>query len=100
MFTVNSVTYTLKYNTKKLKTIETVTKTSVVGEVTKNNGIMPYAVLETLFSLALVEESTNEVVKQSKAVEMFEEVVKENGLITVNMAIVEKLQDDLGFMFR
>ena len=100
MFTVEGVTYTLKYNTKKVKTIELVTKTSIVGEVTKNNGIMSYATLESLFSLALIEESTNEVVKQNKAVEMFEKVVEENGLITVNMAIVEKLQDDLGFMFR
>jgi len=100
MFTVNDVVYTLKYNKQKLKTIELVTKTSIVGEVTKNNGIMPYATLESLFSLALVEESTNEVVKQSKAVEMFDKIVDENGLITVNMAIVEKLQDDLGFMFR
>lgn len=100
MFTVDGTTYTLKYNTKKVKTIEMVTKTSIVGEVTKNNGIMPYSTLETLFSMALVEESTNDVVKQKEASEMFEKVVQENGLITVNMAIVEKLQDDMGFMFR
>lgn len=100
MFTVDGVTYTLKYNKQKLKTIEMVTKTSVVGEVTKNNGIMPYAMLESLFSFALIEEATNEVVKQSKAVEMFDKIVEENGLVSTNMAIVEKLQDDLGFMFR
>jgi len=100
MFEVNGITYTLKYNTKKLKTIEMVTKTSVIGEVTKNNGVMPLATLEALFSLALVEESSNEVVKQKAAVEMFEKVIQENGLLTVNMAIVEKLQDDMGFMFR
>jgi hypothetical protein len=100
MFTVNDVVYTLKYNKQKLKTIELVTKTSIVGEVTKNNGIMPYATLESLFSLALVEESTNEAVKQSEAIKMFDKIVDENGLITINMAIVEKLQEDLGFMFR
>ena len=100
MFVVNGVTYTLKFNKQKLKTIETVTKTSIVGEVAKNNGIMQYATLESLFSFALVEEATNEPVKQSKAVELFDKVVDENGLITVNVAIVEKLQDDLGFMFR
>ena len=100
MFTVNDVVYTLKYNKQKLKTIELVTKTSIVGEVTKNNGIMPYATLESLFSLALVEESTNEVVKQSEAIKIFDKIVDENGLISVNMTIVEKLQEDLGFMFR
>lgn len=100
MFEVKGTTYTLKYNTKKLKTIEMVTKTSVVGEVTKNNGVMPISILEALFSLALVEEATNQAVKQKDAVEMFENLIEENGLITVNMAIVEKLKDDMGFMFR
>jgi len=100
MFEVDGVVYTLKYNTKKVRTIEMVTKCSVLGEVAKNNGIMSLATLEALFTLALVEESTNEPVKQKKATEMFEKVVEENGLITLNMAIVEKLQDDMGFMFR
>lgn len=100
MFTVDETVYTLKYNTKKLKTIETVTKTSVVGEIVKNNGILSYAVLESLFSLALIEEATKAVVKQKDAIDMFEKVVEENGLVTVNNAIVEKLQDDLGFLFR
>lgn len=100
MFTVDGVTYTLKYNEQKVKVIEMVSKISIVGEVTKNNGIMQYATLEALFSLALVDEATNTPVKQKEATEMFNKVVKENGLITVNMAIVEKLQDDMGFMFR
>lgn len=100
MFTVDGVNYTLKYNTKKVETIETITKTSVVGEITKNNGILPIGALRQLFSFALVEESTNEVVKQSKAIEMFDKLIEENGLMTVNMAIIEKLKDDMGFMFR
>lgn len=100
LFEVNGVVYTLKYNKQKVKTIELVTKTSIVGEVTKHNGIMPYAVNEALFSLALVDVKTNTPVKQSEAIEMFEKVVDENGLISVNMAIVEKLQEDLAFLFR
>lgn len=100
MFTVDGTVYTLKYNKQKLKTIELVTKTSVIGEMAKNNGVLPYPVLESLFSLALVEESTNSVVKQKDAENMFETVIEENGLITVNAAIVQKLQDDMGFMFR
>ncbi|MDE0582242.1 segregation and condensation protein B [Planococcus sp. A6] len=100
MFEQNGVTYTLKFTQQKLKTIETITKVSIVGEITRANGFMPYNILESLFSFALIEEQTKEVVKQSKATEMFEKVVEENGLATTNMAIVEKLQEDLGFMFR
>ncbi|MFP7202215.1 segregation and condensation protein B [Lysinibacillus halotolerans] len=100
MFEVNGVNYTLKFNKQKLKTIETAKNISVVSEIKKSEGILPYQLLETLFSLTLVEEATNEVVKQSKAQEMFEKVVEENGLITTSMAIVEKLQEDMGFLFR
>lgn len=100
MFTVDDTTYTLKYNSKKIKTIEMMTKTSIVAAIAQGNGMLPYQTLETLFSMALIEENTNEVVPQKKAAKMFEEVVEENGLITVNTVIVEKLQDDMGFMFR
>ena len=100
MFTVNDTTYTLKFNKQKIKTIETVTKTSIIAEINKGQGLLPMQTLETLFSFALVEEATNESVKQSKAVEMFDKVVEENGLLTVNMAVIEKLQEDVGFMFR
>lgn len=100
MFTVNDTEYTLKFNSKRIKTVETVTKTSVLGQIAKGEGFLPYNVLETLFSFALVEEATNKAVKQSEAAEMFEKVLEENGLATVNTAIVEKLQEDVGFMFR
>ncbi|RDW17049.1 segregation and condensation protein B [Oceanobacillus arenosus] len=100
MFEVNGVSYTLKYNQKKLETIETVAKTSVLGEISKGNGFLPYNVLKYLFSLALIEENTNSVVKQKEAAEMFEKIIEENGLATVNTVIVEKLQEDLGFLFR
>ena len=100
MFEVDGVSYTLKFNKQKLKTIELTAKTSVIGEITKNNGILPYSLIEQLFSFGLVEEKTNEAVKQKKALELFDGVVEENGLISLNMAIIEMLQDDLGFMFR
>lgn len=100
MFEVNGVTYDLKFNMQKLKTIETVTKTSVMAEIAKNNGVLPLPHLEQLFAFGLVEEKTNEPVKHKKALEMFEKVLETNGLLTVNMAVVEKLEKDLGFMFR
>ncbi|KIO62138.1 hypothetical protein B4065_3358 [Caldibacillus thermoamylovorans] len=100
MFEVDGVVYALKFNMKKLKTVEAVTKTSVIGEISRNNGVLSLNLLEQLFSFGLVEEKTNEPVKQKKALEMFEKVIENNGLLTVNLAVVEKLQEDLGFMFR
>lgn len=100
MFEVEGVTYTLKYNLQKIKTVETVTKTSVIGEIAKNNGLLPLQLLEQLFTFGLVEEKTKEPVKQKKALKMFEKVCEANGAVTVNTVIVDKLQEDLGFMFR
>ena len=100
MFEVDGVVYTLKYNLQKLKTVETVAGASILGEIAKNNGVLPLNLLEQLFSFGLVEEKTNKAVPQKQAIEMFEKVVEKNGFLTVNMMIVEKLQADLGFMFR
>jgi len=100
MFEVDGVIYTLKFNMKKVKAVEAAAKISVIGEVAKNNGVLPMQYLELLFSMALVEEKTNEAVPQRKAAEMFEKVVEKNGFLSVNNAILEKLQDDMGFMFR
>ena len=90
MFEVDGVSYTLKFNKQKLKTIELTANTSVIGEITKNNGILRYSLIEQLFSFGLVEEKTNEAVKQKKALELFEGVVEKNGLISLNMAIIKK----------
>lgn len=100
MFTVDGTEYTLKFNQQKLKTIETVTKVSILGEIARGGGFLPYNVLETLFSLSLVEVATNEPVKQSLALHMFGGILENNGLATTNTAIIEKLQEDMGFMFR
>lgn len=100
MFEINGVIYTVKFNKKKIKTVELVTKTSITAEIAQNNGMLRYQTLETLFSLALVEEATNEVVKQNKAIEIFDKLVEVNGLLTTNKAVVEKFQEDMGFMFR
>ena len=100
MFEVDGVVYTLKFNKQKLKIIETVAKTSVIAEIANNNGVLSYQLLELLFSFGLVEEKTNKTVRQKEAIEMFEKVVETNGFLSVNMAVVEKMQEDLGFMFR
>jgi len=100
MFEVDGVIYTLKYNLQKLKTVETVAGASILGEIAKHNGVLPLNLLEQLLSFGLVEEKTNNAVPQKQAIEMFEKVAEKNGFLTVNMVVVEKLQADLGFMFR
>lgn len=56
--------------------------------------------MEALFSFGLVQSKDLKAVKQKKAAEMFEPFIQENGALTVNNFIIEKLQKDAGFLFR
>lgn len=100
MFEIQGTGYTLKFNKQRIKTVELMTKRSVMAEISNNNGVLSMQTLEALFAIGLVEAKTNVAVKQSKAVEIFDKVMEENGLLTLNNAVIEKLQEDLGFMFQ
>ncbi len=56
--------------------------------------------IETLFVSGLVEEKGLVPVKQKEALEIFDKLVEEQGLISLNVAVIEKLQEDMGFLFR
>ncbi|AQT86740.1 segregation and condensation protein B [Paenibacillus larvae subsp. pulvifaciens] len=100
MFEIQGTGYTLKFNKQRIKTVELMTKRSVMAEISNNNGVLSMQTLEALFAISLVEEKANIPVKQSKAIEIFDKVMEENGLLTLNNAVIEKLQEDLGFMFQ
>ncbi|MGM0239866.1 segregation and condensation protein B [Enterococcus sp. AZ103] len=99
-FEVNGVIYELRYNLQKIKTIETITKQSVNAIVVNNNGVLPIQMMETLFSFGLVESKGLKAVPQKKAISMFEPFIEANGAITVNGLIVDKIQEDMGFLFQ
>lgn len=99
-FEVEGVIYELRFNMKKIKTIETVTKKSVSAEVIQNNGVLSLAMMEALFSFGLVESKGLVVVPQKRAIKMFESFIEENGALTANNFIIDKLQSDAGFLFR
>lgn len=100
MFEMENTIYNLAFSQKKLETIETVTKTSILGEISKNNGFLPYNLLKQLFSFAVIEAKGNQTIPQTKGAELFDEVVAQHGLATVNTKIIEQFQKDLGFLFR
>lgn len=99
-FEVDGVIYELRFNYKKIKTIEMVTGKSISAETVSNNGVLSLQTMETLFSFGLVESKGLDAVPQKKAATMFEPFLEENGALTVNNMIVEKLQEDAGFLFQ
>ncbi|MBC2149491.1 segregation and condensation protein B [Listeria booriae] len=100
MFEVESVSYTLRFNKQKLKTIEMTTKSSVMGEMVKNGGALSMQLLEALFTFGLVKEKGLVAVPQTEAAEIYDKVVETNGFMSVTNAVITKLQEDMGFMFR
>ncbi len=99
-FEVDGVIYELRYNLQKIKTIESVTRKSLSAEVVNNNGILSLQTMEALFSFGIVESKDLKAVAQKTGVRMFERFINENGAITANTYIIEKLQSDAGFLFR
>lgn len=99
-FEVEGVVYELRFNFQKIKTIEKMTGRSVNAETVKNDGVLSLQMMESLFSFGLVESKGLKAVPQKKAVKMFEPFVEENGAFTVNGLIVDKLQEDMGFLFQ
>ncbi|GGD03712.1 segregation and condensation protein B [Enterococcus wangshanyuanii] len=99
-FEVDGVIYELRFNFTKIKTIEKMTGRSVNAEAIKNDGVLSLQMMETLFSFGLVEAKGLKAVPQKKAIKMFEPFIEENGALTVNNLIVDKLQEDMGFLFQ
>lgn len=99
-FEVDGVIYELRFNFQKIKTIEKMTGKSINAEAIRNDGVLSLQMMETLFSLGLVESKGLKVVPQKRAIEMFEPFIEENGALTVNDMIVTKLQEDAGFLFQ
>ncbi|MCU7356694.1 segregation and condensation protein B [Enterococcus dispar] len=99
-FEVEGVVYELRFNLQKIKTVELMTKQSVSATTVNNNGVLPLQLMESLFTMSLVESKGLKAVSQKKATEIWEPFLEENGALTVNGLIVDKLQEDVGFLFR
>ncbi|MEI5991444.1 hypothetical protein A5881_002979 [Enterococcus termitis] len=99
-FEVEGTIYELRFNYQKIKTIEKLTGKSVNAEAVKNDGVLSLQMMESLFSLGLVEVKGLKAVPQKKALGMFEPFIEANGALTVNGMITTKLQEDMGFLFQ
>ncbi|MEI5994819.1 segregation and condensation protein B [Candidatus Enterococcus mansonii] len=99
-FEVDGTIYELRFNFQKIKTIELSSGKAVSAELVKNDGVLSLQLMELLFSFGLVESKGLKVVPQKKAREMFESFIEANGGMTVNNLIVEKFQEDCGFLLR
>lgn len=100
MFTVDEVVYTLRFNEKKMDSIEMQTGKALMSEFQKTSGLIPNFLLRAMFTTGLVEEEGNKPVNGQKAIDIFDKVKEENGYKATVLATINKFTEDMGFMFR
>lgn len=100
MFKIDEKNYELKYNINRIKTIEQVTGDSIMATLQRNKGMLSLQDLCTMFAYGLKEAGSDHFVAPKKAMEMAEKLIEEDGYVSINMAVIEKLQEDCPFFFR
>lgn len=104
LFTAGDQEYTLTFNRKKIMQVENGLKVSLMAEIKKSEGAISLTLLQTLFTIGLAEisgeEGRNKQVHGKKAEEIYNEVLEANGYQDLSNVVLQKLYDDMGFMFR
>lgn len=100
MFEVDGNTLELRYNTQKIKTVEAMLKISIMNELRNTQGLLSFHVLESLFAVGLFDVTEEKAINGKKAQDIYETLLRSEGYENICAAVVTKLQEDLGFMFR
>lgn len=100
MFQVDNDNLELRFNMQKIKGVETMLKVSIMNELRNTQGLLSFQVLESLFVAGVYNTSQETTVAGKKAQDIFESLLRSEGYENLCAAVVTKLQEDLGFMFR
>lgn len=100
MFEVDGDKLDLRFNMNKIKTVEAMHKISIMNELRNTQGLLSFHLLEALFTVGLYNVTQEQNVNGKKAQDVFETLLRNEGYETVAAAVVTKLQEDMGFLFR
>lgn len=104
LFTVKDKEYTLKFNRKKIQQVESGLKISLMAEIQSTAGALSLTLLQTLFTVGLAEQTDEEgkykQVHGKKAEEIYDDVLDTNGYQDLSAVVLQKVYDDMGFLFR
>lgn len=100
MFEIEGKQYELKYNINRIKTIEQVTGDSIMATLQKNKGMLSLQDLCIMFAYGLKELGSEFFMPPKKGMEYAEKLVESEGYVALNMAVIEKLQEDCPFFFQ
>lgn len=100
MFEINGKNYVLKYNLKRVEMIENVVGMPTMAEMQAHRGMLGLTSLKTYFAYGLKEEGSDVFVKPKEGMMMAEAMIKNEGYLEVNGAVLEALERDCPFFFR
>lgn len=100
MFEVEGNVLDLRFNMNKIKTVEKMHKVSVMAELGLSQGLLSFNLLEALFTVGLFDTTEDKPINGKKAQDIFQTLLEEEGYGNINAAVVSKIQEDLGFLFR
>lgn len=96
---LNENKYELKFNLKALENIERAIGSSLMGELSKYNAMLPLTTLRVLFSHSLYQIDAGKIAIE-QASDLFDKLINEKGFIFVNMLVVNEIKIDCPFFFQ
>ena len=100
MFEIDGKTYELKYSIGRIKAIEQAIDDSVMGVLQRDKGMLSLANLCVMFAYGLKESGSDFFVPPKTGMEYAEKLIESDGYVALNMAVIERLQEDCPFFFR
>ena len=100
MFEYNGKEYELKFNIERIKLVENFLKLPTVADIVKTNGALSINAIEVYFGYCLKEVGSDAFVSRKEGAEIAEAIMKEMGYLAVNNMIIEKMAEDMPFLFR
>lgn len=100
MFEHNGKQYELKFNTSRVKLIESATHSSLMGEWVQCNGMFSLQTVEACFQFCLKEAGSDSFVPQGEAVKLCGDFMTEKGYGPTALLIQEAMQENMPFLFQ
>lgn len=100
MFELNGKEYELKFNIERIKLVENFLKLPTVADIVQTNGALSINAIEVYFGYCLKEVGSDTFVSRKDGAEIAEDLMKEKGYLAVNNMIIEKMSEDMPFLFQ
>ena len=100
LITHDNIFYTFRFNASKMEAYESTHGAAFAAVVRSNGGVLPLSHLRTLFVLSLVDSKSGEPVEQRRATEIFDDVLKDKGALSLGGVLTDKIAVDMPFLFQ